>query len=210
MSVTKPANLRKTMLSSGIGFIAGVGGVMGFYALGGDVEWNGGRAAAGGVGLVYLMTGLFALLGAAVPGLGARLLNVSDIEELLEQRALLMGSALWFIAFGVMLLCLAGAGPGGFVPDALAIAAVAVAFVSTVVVTLRQWRLYDELLRQLSWESSAFATTLILPVLILWGGAVQLGYVGSIDPVAVIALASAAILAGAVIATGRRGLLAQR
>jgi hypothetical protein len=210
MSVTKPAKLRKMMLSSGIGFIAGVGGVMGFYALGVDVEWSGGRVAAGGVGVIYLMTGLFVLLGVAVPGVGAKLLNVSDVEELVEQRAILMGSALSVITLGVMLLCLAAAGPGGLIPDAVAIAAVAVALLTSVVVYARQWRLYDELWQQLSWESSAFATTLILPVLILWGGAVQLGYVRSMDPLAVIALAAGSILAGAVIATGRRGLLAPR
>lgn len=143
-------------------------------------------------------------------GIGAKLLNVSDVEELVEQRAILSGSALTVITLGVMLLCLAAAGPGGLVPDAVALAAVAVAFVSTVVVSLRQWRLYDELWQQLSWESSAFAMALILPVLILWGTAAQLGYVGSMDPLAVIALAAGSVLAGATIAAGRRGLLAPR
>lgn len=209
MSATKQAGLRKMTLSMGIGFIAGIAGMMGFYALGADVDWSAGRVAAA-VGVVYLMTGLFTLFGAAVPGVGAKVLNVSDVEELVEQRSMLMGSAVSIIALGVMLLCLAGAGASGFVPNEIAIAAVAVGMVSIVIVSLRQWRLYDELWRQLSWESSAFTMTLMLPVLIIWAGAVHLGYIESIDPLGLMAMACAAVLAGAVIATGRRGLLAPR
>lgn len=208
MSRTKQDKVRKALLSSGVGFIAGVAGVLGFYALGIDGDWGGGRTAATAVGVVYLATGLFTLMGAAAPRLGARLLNVSDVEELVEQRAILMGSAVAVIAFGVMLLCLTGAGAGGYVSEAVAIGAVVVGLLVITVVSIRQWRLYDELWRQMSWESSAFALSLLLPVLILWSAASHLGYVGPMDPLGVIALASGAVLAGAVVATGRRGLLA--
>jgi len=208
MRVTKQNKTMKALLGGGLGFISGIAGVLGFYALGGDLEWDGGRAAAAVVGIVYLATGLFTLLGAALPRLGARLLNVSDVEELVDQRAMLVGSAVTAIAFGIMLLCLAGAGDDGFVRNDVAVGAIVLAFVVTAAVSLRQWRLYDELWRQLSWESSAFGMALILPVLVLWAAAVHLGYLASMDPLGVIAWLSAAILVGAVIATGRRGLLA--
>lgn len=210
MSTTKQAKLRKMMVSAGLGFVSGIAGMTAFFRLGGDPDWSGGQVAAGAVAVIYLGTGLFALLGVAVPSLGARVLNVTDVEELLEQRRILTGSAVSIIVFGVMLLCLTGAGPGGFVPDAVALGSIAVAFVVSGVIYARQWRLYDELWRQLSWESSAFAMTLIVPALLVWGAAVQLGYLSAMDPLAVIALAAAAILGGAFIAAGRRGLLVPR
>jgi len=212
MSATKASKIRKAMLAGGLGAVSGAAGMAAFLALGIDPVWEAeggvGRVAAGGVGVIYLLTGLFILMGVALPGLGARLLNVSDVEELLEQRAILAGSALTTIALGIMLLCLAGAGPGGFVPDVFVLAAIAGALIVSVVMSVRQWPLYDELWRQLTWEYSTFALALLLPVLILWGAAVQLGYLETIDPLGVIALAAGSLLVGAWIAAGRRGLLA--
>lgn len=212
MSATKASKIRKALLAGGLGAISGAAGMAAFLALGIDPVWEAeggvGRVAAGGVGVVYLLTGLFILMGVALPGVGARLLNVSDVEELLEQRAILAGSALTTIALGLMLLCLAGAGTGGFVPDAVVVTVTVAALVASVVIGLRQWHLYDELWRRLSWECSAFALALLLPVLILWGAAVQLGYVGTMDPLGVIALAAGSLVVGAYIAAGRRGLLA--
>jgi hypothetical protein len=198
------------ILSGGIGFVAGLAGMVAFLHFGGDLTLEDDRLGAGAVGFVYLMAGAFTLFGAAWPGVGAKVLNVSDVDELIEQRAILMGSAVSVLAFGVMLLCLAGAGPGGVVPDWAAIAAVVAAFAISAVIYFRQWRLYDELWRKLSWESSAYALMLLFPVLIVWGGAVQLGYLAAMQPLGVVALTAGTLLAGAVIATGRRGLLAPR
>lgn len=212
MSATKASKIRKALLAGGLGALSGAAGMTAFLTLGIDPVWEAeggvGRVAAGGVGLVYLITGLFILMGTALPGVGARILNVSDVEELLEQRAILNGSAVTVMALGTMLLCLAGAGPGGFVPDLLVLAAIAGALIVSVVISVRQWPLYDELWRQLTWECSAFAFAVLLPVLIVWGAAVQLGYLGAMDPLGVIALAAGSLLVGAWIATSRRGLLA--
>lgn len=209
MTMTK-AQVQKVVVAMGLGFLSGVGGMLAFFALGFEPVWEGGRVAVGGVGVVYLVTGLFTLLGAFLPGVGAKVLNVADKEELLELRAILTGSALSAVALGLMLLALAGSGPGGAVPDAVAVGAVALAVLTMIIVTLRQWRLYDELWRQLSWESSAFAMSILLPVLVIWAVAVQLGYLSSMAPLTVIALAAGSILVGAFIAAGRRGLLAPR
>ncbi|WP_396594651.1 hypothetical protein [Brevundimonas sp. R86498] len=211
MTATRTAKIRKALLAGGLGAISGAAGMTAFLTLGLDPVWAdgvGGRVAAGGVGVVYLVTGLFILMGMALPSLGARILNVSDVEELLEQRAMLTGSAVTVLSFGTMLLCLACSGPGGFVPDPFVLGAIAGGLIVTTVVSVRQWPLYDELWRQLSWECSAFGLAVLLPVLILWGTAVQLGYAGAMDPLGVIALAAGSILVGAYIATGRRGLLA--
>lgn len=116
MTLTSKAKVRKLMLASGLGFAAGACGMMGFLALGVAPVLDLERVVVGGVGVVYLMTGLFTLLGASLPGLGARVLNVADREELIELRAVLNGSAITVISVGAMLLALAGSGPGGTVP----------------------------------------------------------------------------------------------
>lgn len=210
MTTVTKAQLQKMLIASGIGFVAGGGGMMAFLTLGFEPVWEGGRVAVGGVGVVYLLTGLFTFLGALVPGVGAKVLNVADREELVELRTVLMGSAVSVIALGVMLLALASSGPGGPVPDGVAIGAVGLALVTMAVVSLRQWRLYDELWRQLSWESSVFAMSILLPVLMIWAVSVRLGYLSTMEPLTVIALAAGSILVGAFIAAGRRGLLAPR
>ncbi|RHW17842.1 hypothetical protein D1610_04795 [Sphingomonas gilva] len=212
--MNKPAQRtwRKPVISAAIGALFGFGAMMGFLNLGGEVSasWSGGRIALSGVGFVYLLTGLFVGFGILAPSLGARVLNVGDAEELREQRAILSGSALSMGAFGAMLLLLAAAGAGGFVADWVAIAAMLASIAINIAIYLRQWRLYDELWRQLSWEGSAFAMHLLLPALILWAGLAHLGHLPAIDPLGVVALAAAAVLLGAFMAAGRRGLLAQR
>lgn len=210
MSKTMPNRYRKMMVGAGLGALAGAGGMATFLALGGEPVLEEGRIAVGGVGVVYLMTGMFTLLGAILPGLGAKILNVGDRDELVEMRPVLTGSALSSIALGVMLLALAGSGPQGAVPDAVVIGTVGLALSTIIVFSVRVWRLYDELWRQLSWESSAYALYLLLPALLIWAVAVQLGHLPSMEPLMMIALAFGSILAGAFIAAGRRGLLAPR
>lgn len=210
MTALKQAKNRKTLIAASLGFISGVGGMTAFLSMTRAPDWTASEVAAGAVGVVYLASGLFVLLGVAAPGIGARVLNVSDAEELIEQRPLYTGSAISIITFGIMLLCLAAADQSGLVPRWAAMASVAIAGLTTVTIYRVQWKLYDELWRQLSWESAAFASMLSVPVLTLWGAAVHLGYVGAMDGLGVVAFVSAAILAGAAIATGRRGLLAQR
>lgn len=210
MSRITKAQLQKTALAAGLGFVAGGIGMSAFLALGFDMVWEADRIAVGGVGVVYLMTGLFTLFGAWAPGVGAKVLNVADREELVELRTILIGSGVSVIALGVALLVLACSGDGGGVPDAIAVGVVALSALIIAVVSIRQWPLYDELWRQLSWESSAFGMSILLPVLMIWATAVHLGYLASMGPLTVIAVVAGSVLVGAFIAAGRRGLLAPR
>ena len=207
--VTK-AQFQKTALAAGLGFVAGGIGMSAFLALGFDMVWEADRIAVGGVGVIYLMTGLFTLFGAWAPSVGAKVLNVADREELVELRTILIGSGISVIALGVALLVLANSGAGGSVPNIVAVGAVGISALIIGVISIRQWPLYDELWRQLSWESSAFGMSILLPVLLIWATAVHLGYLASMGPLTVIAVAAGSVLAGAFIAAGRRGLLAPR
>lgn len=168
-----------------------------------------GAIAAAGVGLIYVLMGLIVGLGALFPGAGAKVLNVPDREELEDQRAMLLGGAFCYLAFGAALILLALAGPGGPVPASLALAGLAGSFALSCLITWLQWDKYDELSRQVSLESGSIGFLIVLPILTLWGAANHLGFVASFSPLAVIAVLALAVVLGAFIAAGRRSLLTQ-
>lgn len=195
-----------------------VGGAAGYFAL--DIyAWSGGdpeaarinpmRLLLSGVGMLYLLMGVFVGLGTLVPRAGAKLLNVAGSEDLIDQRAMLLGSSVSCGAIGAALMLLAASGAGGFISDGLVLASLAFALVLSIVLTILQWRHYDELMRQVSWESSAFALALLFPALVAWAALAHLGWTAALDPLGVIALAAGTLLLGTFIATGRRGMLIQ-
>lgn len=159
------------------------------------------------VGLIYGLTGAIVGLGTLLPGAGARVLNVAGREDLVDQRAMLLGSAVACLAMAAALLMLALSGPQGVVSDAAALGTLGAAMVVVVAITWRQWRHYDELMRQLSWESAGIGLGLAFPLLTLWAALAHLGRAAPLDPLGLIAALAAALLLGAFMAAGRRGLL---
>lgn len=168
-----------------------------------------GVIAAAGVGLSYILMGLIVGLGALFPKTGAKVLNVAGREDLEDQRAVLLGGALCYLAFGAALILLALSGPVGQVPAGLAFGGLAGAFVLYCLVAWLQWHKYDELARQINLESSAIGFLIVLPTLILWGAAEYLGFAAGFSPLAMIALLAFSVVLGAFIAAGRRSLLTQ-
>lgn len=166
-----------------------------------------GAFALAAVGLLYLAMGLFVGLGLLFPGIGAKVLNVADQDDLADQRAILIGSAVSCTVLGAALMLLAFSGPQGLVPGALAVSALAFALVLLAAVTVLQWRLYDELLRGVSLEASAIMAGLLMPGLSLWAGLIHIGHAAAFDPLGLIALLMGAMLLATFIAAGRRGLL---
>jgi hypothetical protein len=166
-----------------------------------------GAFALAGVGLLYAAMGLFVGLGLVFPGLGAKMLNVADRDDLADQRAILTGSAVSSIVFGLALIMVAFSGPQGMISGGLAISALAFGIVLMTAVTIAQWRLYDELMRGLSLQGSGYMAAILFPVLTLWAALAHNGAAPPIDPLGLIALLAGALLAGAFIAVGRRGLL---
>jgi hypothetical protein len=171
-----------------------------------NVAGPGGFALAG-VGLIYAAMGLFVGLGLLFPGLGAKVLNVADRDDLSDQRAMLVGSAVSCTVLGAALLLVALSGPQGLVPGALAVSALAFALVLLAAVTVLQWRLYDELMRGVSLEASAILAGIVFPVVALWAALAHSGQAAPLDPLGLIALLSGAMLLATFIAAGRRGLL---
>ncbi len=210
MKPVKP-NARKLalqLLSGGlVGSIASLGLIKALPSLLRTEEFGGVALLA--TGMIYALVGLFGGLGVAVPWIGTRLLNVADHEDLADQRAILAGSAVSCFALGLALMLVALAEPQGSVPGSLAIAALALSLVLATVITCLQWRLYDELMRGISLESTAVMAGIAFPVITLWATLAHVGKAAPIDPLGLIALIAGALLIGSFIAAGRRGMLMQ-
>jgi hypothetical protein len=210
-SSSKPSHWGKSVVSMLVGGIFGFLAIMVLIELyGNPLKSLGGDAfALACVGLVYGLIGVFVLLGTLFPEVGAKVLNVSGREDLEDQRAMMLGSSLSYLALGLALFLLALAGPGGPVSATLALGGLGGALLLLVGIYLTQWHLYDELWRQLSWECAGMAFSIALPVITLWGALAHLGMVANFSPLGVIAALTAIMLIGAFAAIGRRGMLTQ-
>lgn len=171
-------------------------------ALGGS-----GAIALSGVAIIYAMMGLTVGLGTLMPRGGAKVLNVGGPDDLVDQRAVLLGSAAGSLVIGGALMLLALAGPAGVIPAGLALSALAFSMVLTALIGVLQWRQYDELMRALSSEGGAIAFMLSLAVLGGWAALAHLGRAVPLEPLWVLALTALFLLVGSFIAAGRRGLL---
>ena len=194
---------------------AAIGGVVGFVSvyflmrssLMDGVLREPGALALAAVALVYLLIGLFVGLGSLNSGVGAKVLNVADAEEIEYQRAVLLGSAAVFIALGGSALLVVIAAVNGVVPPILAAAGLITALFLAVAITLLQWRRYDELTRAVSAESSSISLAVLGIVLIGWALLAEFGQGAQLDPLGVIALLLATTLASTFLVAGRRGML---
>ncbi|MEY4472343.1 MAG: hypothetical protein RL671_647 [Pseudomonadota bacterium] len=192
-----------------------IGGLVGFSAAYFGVHIPGveriaqqpGALALAAVGLIYLLMGLIVGLVGANPQASAAMLNVGDVEDARAQRPVLIASGVVFLMLGSAQLLLAMAATGGPLPPIVAISAMALAITMTGVLSWLQWSRYDELLKQVSWESSAFALAVLGALLLGWAILAQFGTGVAIDPMGLIAMLMGSILVGSFVATGRRGML---
>ena len=201
---------RKHLMGLGLGAVLGMAGAaagMWLIESGKLGEHDGSQVAAGAVGLVYLLTGMAVAAGAASPKLGARFLNVSDAEELHEQRKLLTLGALSMVLSALALFVLAAA---GVMQPSLALAMVAVLLAPTVALGIAQWRLMDELLRQVSSEAGNAAFYLTMLFGGGWALLAHLGFVTAAQPLDWITMFFAVALLASFAAAGSRGMLAPR
>jgi len=210
MSEPSKPNYRKLTVQLVVGGLVGAS-----LSLGTAVVFEQQASAANGiwgfvlfiVGAMIAVMGVFVGFGLVFPALGAKLLNVADRDDLADQRAILTGSAISCIALGAALMLVALSGPEGPVPGGVAIVALACSMVLMIVITIAQWRYYDEMMRNVSLEASAWMAALLFPAIMLWATAVHIGQAAAIDPLALIGLLAVTMLLATFIATGRRGLL---
>ena len=204
---------RKMALQALVGALAGAGGMLAAMQLleGEALGWQSPQIILAGVGMIYLLMGLFVGLGIAVPArIGQRLLNVADAEEIVEERASMGGSALTCIAIGATLALLAYStvdGANAPVTTATAFWIMLTLLVAGTLVSIALWRGFDELWRQLTIDASAIAGNILLSVCVIWGGAAAAGLAAAPHPLHLISLAFGSFLLATFIAAGRRGMM---
>lgn len=165
---------------------------------------------ASAVGLFYVLLAIMIGIGLPSPRFGARYLNVEDADELRDQRRLLAYATAGLAAMGAALTLLALAGPGGILSPPLALAVVLVLLVPATLIAAAQWRLMDELARNLSQECSAMTCYLIMAIGGGWAMLAHLGFIPGPAPLDWLSMFYVLMLAAGFIASARRGLLKPR
>jgi hypothetical protein len=162
------------------------------------------------VGVVYLVCAVAVGFGAVSPGLGARFLNVEDAEELREQRAKLVLSAVATGAIGLALALAAIAAPVGPIAPSAALALVVGLLALAGFLSVRQQRLSDEFMRELSRDASSAAFALLALVGGGWSLLAHLGYVAGPTPLDWLSMFAAGLLISTLAACMQRGLMTPR
>ena len=168
------------------------------------------EAVAIGTALIFGLMGLIVTLGALMPGLGARTLNVEDREELEEQRSTLLISVVSFFLVAVIVGVLAAARGGDLIDSGTATWIVGIATSVLVVWAIRYRNRGDEMMLAAAKEAGAMTTNLLFLTFVVWAGAAQLGLAPMFDPLLFVAGFFLLYLTAIFITVGRRGLLTPR
>ncbi len=185
--------------------------VWGFGALdGGDAlgAMGASELAAAATGSVLI---LFAVLGSLVMASVHTSAGLVDdemaVDDLRERGRLFLCSFIWMAAYGLLLIGLSLAGPGGLLSPAAALAGALVVIAVLTVLTIAAWRLSDELGRTLSHETGNMAFYLIWVIGSGWAMLAHLGFVPAPAPLDWLTLFTVLLFAASFIAAGRRKLL---
>ena len=214
MTIGGSRNWKSQAKKMAAGFVVGAGGAILVLTLLGKERLNFDDPAmvlAVVAGLSYGIMGLFVGFGALAPRAGAHFLNVEDEEEIREERRNLGPSAAASILVGIFLLLLAFSSTVSAAIGTQGLALVAGALVAALVlITVAMKGTTDELIRQISLESSALTLHISLVVLAGWALLHQIGYVGWVSPlglVAGLAMLELAVIFGI---AAKKGLMAPR
>jgi hypothetical protein len=163
-----------------------------------------------GVGLCYLMMGLIVGFGLIAPKLAPSILNVEDAEEIREQCRILTGSTLCMVAIGAALMVLPLARPGGAVAPQIGLGAMLAALALLILISIRDWKHYDEMLLQLSRDAGNIAFSGVGGALLIWSVAAWSGLVAGPSPLGIVAVVMGGFLLAIFVASARKGLLNPR
>lgn len=207
VKINKTRKLIFQLVSGGI-----VGGLASYFGLGvlDADEMSPDQIIVGGVGLIYSLMGLIVGFGLMAPKLGSNMLNVEDADEIREQRRILTGSMICMVAFGGALIGLALAGPGETISPMIGFGGLLAALALLIVISIRDWKYYDEMLWDVSRDAGNLAFCGIGGVLLLWASAAWLGLATAPTPLTLVALVSGGFLLSIFVASARKGLLRPR
>jgi hypothetical protein len=207
MTMNKNRKMIFQLVSGGI-----FGGLAGYFGLGLlDAENMAiDQVIVSGVGLIYLLMGLIVGFGLISPKLGSTILNVEDADEIREQRRILTGSTICMVALGAALMALPMAGPGGAISPLVGFGGLLAALALLTVISIRDWKYYDEMMLQLTRDAGNLAFGGIGGILLIWASAAWAGLAAAPTPLGLVALISGGLLLAVFVASARKGLLRPR
>lgn len=168
----------------------------------GASEWT-----AAVFGTVLIGVAVFGIVAAASANMGADLVDEEGADDLRDRPRLIVYGLVWMAAYGLLLIGLSLAGPGGMLPLAATLAGLLVLIAVLTVLGIATWRLSDELDRTVSYEAGNIAFYLIWAVGGGWAMLAHLGFVAGPAPIDWLTLFSVLMFAASFIAAARRKLL---
>jgi hypothetical protein len=204
--------LRNFVIRDTIAVIVFLIGVWGFsrVAATGALGATGGSAwIAAAVGSTLIVLGLLGLLALASAHRGGAILDDAEAaDDMRERGRLMLCSFAWMAACGLLLIVLGMSGPGGLLSPAAALAGALALIAVLAMLGIATWRLADELVRTLSYETGNMAFQLILAIGGGWAMLAHLGFVAAPASLGWLTLFILLLFAATFIALGRRRLLA--
>jgi uncharacterized membrane protein len=201
-------NLRNFLVSDSVAVSLLLLAAWAFRAFGAARAMGASEAVAAFIGLILIVCAIAGTLVTASARSGADIVEDEvAADEMRERSALYFYSFIWIGVFGLLMIGLSLAGPGGVLPPTVALAGALVAIAVLAMLWIAAWRLSDELGRTLSYETGNMAFCLILTIGGGWAILAHLGFVTTPAPLDWLTLFTVLMLAGSVIAAGRRKLL---
>jgi hypothetical protein len=160
-------------------------------------------------GLSYVLIGLMVGVGMAVPGVGVRMLNVEDADELREETPKLKSGVVVLVLTGLFLLLLAMAGTP-LLSRELALGLAASCLAGIVAAGWLGARNYDEMTRRMGEQTASATLQAGMLMLGVWAALSQLGYVAWVGPLALISAFALLQLLASFVIIAKRGMLMPR
>lgn len=199
--------------------LALAGGVFGFFmarTVGQEFKDGGALSAIAHseisllVAVMYVVMGLFVFLGSLSPKVGAAILNVEDADEVREQSAVFIPSAIGCVLMGVALGALALGGENGLLSAGTAGILALLSLVLATMVSLAATRRSDELMQAVFKETGSTSFYMLSAVLGGWAAAAQLALVRMPAALEVVTVVFAIPLLASFLVVGKRGMLLPR
>lgn len=165
------------------------------------------RDIGGLVGVIYILIGLVVALGVVRPGVGAKLLNVEDADELREGRRMLGLSSVAMVMLGAALILLVLSGPVGPLAPGLSAGGAVLLFGIVTWLSVVARRLTDEMQRDLSRDATATAFNLLVLVGGGWALLAHTGFAAAPAPLDWLTMFAVFMLCATFWQAGRRGLM---
>lgn len=162
------------------------------------------------VGAFYILAGVGVGFGALHPRIGAKILNVEDVEEIEELKGKLVTSCIAMALWGAALIIIALGGEGVVIAARPALIGGVAMLVIGSGFAWASYRASDELMQMLNAEATVLAYSLTLGVVGIWAMAAHLDLARAQEPIEMLTMFYVIAMLATFIATGRRGLLAPR